>query len=174
MSENQQTVFRQKTLERISSPEQLTDYLRVTNPGIWAVLAAVIPRLRRWAATAKRCIKRPMFFFKLLLYVFDESNTIHQVDALDTLAAVKFVHHLSRAGFVTHDFSVVEGCHSPCEFSLNTVVRASDFFGYLIGIPAVFPSCLDNHSSRENTHSSEHDRAWIESTKSKLAKSAFP
>ena len=42
MSENKQTVFRQKTLERISSPEQLTDYLRVANPGIWAVLAAVI------------------------------------------------------------------------------------------------------------------------------------
>lgn len=35
-------VFRKKTLERVSSPEQLTDYLNVTNPGIWAVLAAVI------------------------------------------------------------------------------------------------------------------------------------
>ena len=42
MSENQQTIFRKKTLDRISSPEQLTDYLRVTNPGIWVVLAAVI------------------------------------------------------------------------------------------------------------------------------------
>ena len=42
MAENKQTVFRKKTLERISSPEQLTDYLRVTNPGIWVVLAAVI------------------------------------------------------------------------------------------------------------------------------------
>ena len=42
MSENKQTVFRQKTLERISSPEQLMDYLRVTNPGIWVVLAAVV------------------------------------------------------------------------------------------------------------------------------------
>ena len=41
MAENQ-TVFRNKTLDRISSPEQLTDYLRVTNPGIWVVLAAVI------------------------------------------------------------------------------------------------------------------------------------
>ena len=41
MTENQ-TVFRKKTLDRISSPEQLTDYLRVTNPGIWVVLAAVI------------------------------------------------------------------------------------------------------------------------------------
>ncbi len=37
-----QSVFRQKTLERISSPDQLTDYLRVTNPGIWAVLITVI------------------------------------------------------------------------------------------------------------------------------------
>ena len=44
MEENktQQNLFREKTLERISSPEKLTDYLRVTNPGIWAVLGAVI------------------------------------------------------------------------------------------------------------------------------------
>ena len=43
MPEQKQTApFRKKTLERISSPEQLTDYLRVTNPGIWVILAAVI------------------------------------------------------------------------------------------------------------------------------------
>ena len=36
------SLFRKETLDRISSPEQLTDYLRVTNPGIWVVLAAVI------------------------------------------------------------------------------------------------------------------------------------
>ena len=43
MAENgNQTVFRKKTLDRISSPEQLTDYLNVTNPGIWVILAAVI------------------------------------------------------------------------------------------------------------------------------------
>ena len=41
MGEKEQ-LFRKKTMERISSPEQLTDYLRVTNPGIWAVLIAVI------------------------------------------------------------------------------------------------------------------------------------
>ena len=39
---NKPSVFRKKTLDRISSPEQLTDYLCVTNPGIWVVLAAVI------------------------------------------------------------------------------------------------------------------------------------
>ena len=42
MAENTETVFRKKTLDRISSPEQITDYLRVTNPGIWVVLVAVI------------------------------------------------------------------------------------------------------------------------------------
>ncbi|MBQ5317058.1 MAG: hypothetical protein J6I96_05850 [Oscillospiraceae bacterium] len=35
-------VFRKKSLERISSPEQLTDYLRVTDPGIWVLLAAIV------------------------------------------------------------------------------------------------------------------------------------
>lgn len=38
----QQSLFREKTIERISSPEKLTDYLRVTSPGIWVVLGAVI------------------------------------------------------------------------------------------------------------------------------------
>ena len=43
MKENSnQIIFRKQTLDRISSPEQLTEYLRVTNPGIWVVLAAVI------------------------------------------------------------------------------------------------------------------------------------
>ena len=56
MSENQKTVFRKKALDHISSPEQLTDYLRVTNPGIWVVLAAVILLLAgifSWAAVGR-------------------------------------------------------------------------------------------------------------------------
>ena len=35
-------IFRKKTLERISSPEQLSAYLRVTSPGIWVILCSVI------------------------------------------------------------------------------------------------------------------------------------
>lgn len=42
MEEKKKSVFREKTLERINSPEQLTDYLHVTNPGIWVILIAVI------------------------------------------------------------------------------------------------------------------------------------
>ena len=50
--EGRETIFRQKTIDRISSPEQMTDYLRVTNPGIWAVLAAVLLLLAGLAAWA--------------------------------------------------------------------------------------------------------------------------
>ncbi len=35
-------LFRKKAMEKISSPEQLSDYLRVTNPGIWLTLTAVV------------------------------------------------------------------------------------------------------------------------------------
>ena len=35
-------IFREKSVERMSSPEELNKYLRVTNPSIWAILCAVI------------------------------------------------------------------------------------------------------------------------------------
>jgi hypothetical protein len=35
-------LFRKKSIERISSPEQLNDYIRVANPSIWLVLGAVV------------------------------------------------------------------------------------------------------------------------------------
>ncbi len=38
-------IFREKSVNKISSPEELNDYLRVTNPGIWTILAAVIALL---------------------------------------------------------------------------------------------------------------------------------
>ena len=38
----EQPFFRKKAIEQISSPEQLSDYLKVTNPSIWLVLVAVM------------------------------------------------------------------------------------------------------------------------------------
>jgi len=35
-------LFRKKSIERVSSPEQLNDYIRVTNPGVWLILAAIL------------------------------------------------------------------------------------------------------------------------------------
>lgn len=35
-------LFRKKSIEKVSSPEQLNEYIRVTNPGVWLVLTAII------------------------------------------------------------------------------------------------------------------------------------
>ena len=35
------TIFREKSIERISSPDKLNDYIRLSNPGVWFILAAV-------------------------------------------------------------------------------------------------------------------------------------
>lgn len=35
-------LFRKKSIERISSPEQLDNYIRVANPGVWMILSCVI------------------------------------------------------------------------------------------------------------------------------------
>ena len=43
MSEQQKSkLFREKSLDAIESPESLNDYLRVTSPGVWLVMASVI------------------------------------------------------------------------------------------------------------------------------------
>ena len=43
MSEQPKTkLFREKSLERVTSPEQLNDYIKVTTPSVWMILAATL------------------------------------------------------------------------------------------------------------------------------------
>jgi len=35
-------IFRQKSINKINSPESLNDYVKVTNPSVWAVLLGVL------------------------------------------------------------------------------------------------------------------------------------
>ncbi|MBQ4281074.1 MAG: hypothetical protein II753_03130 [Spirochaetales bacterium] len=35
-------LFREKALKKISSPEELSEHLRVTNPSVWLILASVL------------------------------------------------------------------------------------------------------------------------------------
>lgn len=37
-----ESVFRKKNVEHISTPDQLDEYIRVSNPGVWVFLAAAI------------------------------------------------------------------------------------------------------------------------------------
>ncbi len=36
------SIFRKKSIDKVSSPEKLDDYIRVTTPGVWLVLGAMI------------------------------------------------------------------------------------------------------------------------------------
>lgn len=56
MAEQKKNIFSQQALDKINSPEQLHDYMKVTNPGIWIILAAVILLLGgmfAWASIGK-------------------------------------------------------------------------------------------------------------------------
>ena len=35
-------IFRKKTLDKVTNPEQLNDYIKVSNPGVWMILVAII------------------------------------------------------------------------------------------------------------------------------------
>jgi uncharacterized membrane protein len=49
----QKQIFRKAAIDRVASPEQLTDYIRVGKPSVWVTLAAVVLLLASlfvWAA----------------------------------------------------------------------------------------------------------------------------
>lgn len=35
-------IFREKSLEKVKSPDNLNEYIRVSNPGVWTLMAAVV------------------------------------------------------------------------------------------------------------------------------------
>ena len=35
-------LYREKSLQKVSSPEQLDDYIKVTTPSVWVVLLALV------------------------------------------------------------------------------------------------------------------------------------
>ena len=40
--ENTNSIFREKSMDKVSSPEALNDYIRVTTPSVWVVLIALV------------------------------------------------------------------------------------------------------------------------------------
>ncbi len=37
-----ESLFRKKSIDKVFSPDQLNDYIKVSNPSTWVILAAVI------------------------------------------------------------------------------------------------------------------------------------
>ena len=42
MKYNEKHIFRKSSIDRVASPDQLNDYIRVSNPSVWMMLAAVV------------------------------------------------------------------------------------------------------------------------------------
>ncbi len=38
----ERSIFRKKSIERVTSPEQLDDYIKVTTPSVWLILLAMV------------------------------------------------------------------------------------------------------------------------------------
>lgn len=110
----QNTVFRKKTLERISSPEQLTEYLKVTNPGMWVILSIVIVLLLSLAAWSS-------------------------VGTLETTAAVKVVVEDHRATVISLEGTELSA-GMPLRVSENVSTIASadeDDYGRSVGLSEI-------------------------------------
>lgn len=51
-----ESLFRKETIEKIQSPEQLDDYIKVTTPSMWMILTAILVLLAGifiWAVFGK-------------------------------------------------------------------------------------------------------------------------
>ena len=40
--ESKSSIFREKSMDRVSGPESLNDYIRVTSPSVWITLLALL------------------------------------------------------------------------------------------------------------------------------------
>lgn len=69
------SIFRQKSIDKISSPEKHDDYIRVTTPSVWIPLAAIA-----------------ILLVGVIVWGFLGELTIHNDDgAPETVAPISFV-----------------------------------------------------------------------------------
>lgn len=45
MADNENSIFREKSIDKVSSPESLNDYIKVTTPSVWIILIAIVTLL---------------------------------------------------------------------------------------------------------------------------------
>lgn len=64
-------LFRKKSMERISSPEELHDYMRVTSPRLWMILAAIVALLAGFIVYASTATLENTMPLKVEVATFD-------------------------------------------------------------------------------------------------------
>lgn len=92
-------IFRKESLERISSPEQLHDYMRVTSPRMWMILSAIAALLVGFIIYASTATLENTIEIKLLAdsgYISADVS-FSQPDILEVQMPVRFA---GRTGYV--------------------------------------------------------------------------
>lgn len=92
-------LFRKESLERISSPEQLHDYLRVTNPRMWMILSAITALLVGFIIYASTVTMENTIDIRLLAesgYISADVS-FSQPDIIEVQMPVRFA---GRTGYV--------------------------------------------------------------------------
>lgn len=108
----EEKIFREKSLEQLSAPEQLTSYLRVTGPGIWIMLAGIVILLGGllvWGCfgTIYSTVTAPALIRngKASCYLLDEDAERADRDITIGIGDVKITASVSDAGTVILDAS---------------------------------------------------------------------
>lgn len=71
----EKNLFRQETLDHISSPEELHDYMKVTSPRLWMILAAVVALLVGFIVYASVATLENKLNVKAEVYVYTDPET---------------------------------------------------------------------------------------------------
>ena len=87
IAETGSELFRQKVSDKMSSPDELTDCLKVTSPSVWAVLAAVVVLLAGLIAWA--CVGTLPTKADASVIVQGGTASVHIVDSYDIAAGMK-------------------------------------------------------------------------------------
>ena len=85
-------LFRKKSLERISSPEELHDYMRVTSPRLWMLLGAITALLVGFIVYASTATMENTMPIKVKVSQYElETNAAGEVEYMTAIEA-----HLPR------------------------------------------------------------------------------
>ena len=87
MAESGSELFRQKAIDKMSSPDELADYLKVTSPSVWAVLAAVVVLLAGLIAWA--CVGTLPTKADASVAVQGGTASVYVADSYDIAAGMK-------------------------------------------------------------------------------------
>ena len=71
----EKNLFRQETLDHISSPEELHDYMKVTSPRLWMILATVVALLVGFIVYASVATLENKLDVKAEVYVYTDPET---------------------------------------------------------------------------------------------------